>query len=350
MTKFKLLTAAISAIALILLLIWVQGGFHYKVPGGETQLPKEQVSNLKTAKAEEIETSGEVTVPGTILARDTAKIAARVGGYITELKVDAGSVVKKGDLLFKIEARELEEREAQAKAALESAQVDLDKTKQDYERYKVLFSEQAIAKKEFDDVSARYEMAQAAVNKAKSSLQEARTFLSYESVTAPFDGIVAEKNVNQGDLAVVGKDLLTIYNPDTLEMVAAAGEQYAPFLSIGSQVTVAVPSLNIKINTSIREIVPQRDEKTRTITVKAPMNETDGLTPGLYGTLTFKTMSAPVIVIPATAVKIVGQLETVKVVDHGEVKTRHVRTGRKLDNGNIEILSGLDPGDVVVIE
>ncbi len=263
MTKFKLLTAAISAIALILILVWVQGGFHYKVPGGETQLPKEEISNLKTVKAEEIETSGEITVPGTILARDTAKIAARVGGYVTELKVDAGSVVKKGDLLFKIEARELEEREAQAKAALESAQVDLDKTKQDFERYKVLFNEQAIAKKEFDDVSARYEMAQAAVNKAKSALEEARTFLSYESVTAPFNGIVSEKNVNQGDLAVVGKDLLTIYNPNTLEMVAAAGEQYAPFLSIGTQVTVAVPSLNIKINTSIREIVPQRDEKTR---------------------------------------------------------------------------------------
>ena len=263
MTKFKLLTAAISAIALILILVWVQGGFHYKVPGGETQLPKEEISNLKTVKAEEIETSGEITVPGTILARDTAKIAARVGGYVTELKVDAGSVVKKGDLLFKIEARELEEREAQAKAALESAQVDLDKTKQDFERYKVLFNEQAIAKKEFDDVSARYEMAQAAVNKAKSALEEARTFLSYESVTAPFNGIVSEKNVNPGDLAVVGKDLLTIYNPNTLEMVAAAGEQYAPFLSIGTQVTVAVPSLNIKINTSIREIVPQRDEKTR---------------------------------------------------------------------------------------
>ena len=140
----------------------------------------------------------------------------------------------------------MEERSAQAKAALESAKVDMEKTKQDFERYKVLFQEQAIAKKEYDDVSARYEMAQASVNKAKSALAEAQTFLSYELVTAPFDGIVSEKDVNQGDLAVVGKDLLTIYNPKSLEMVAAAGEQYAPFLSIGSPVIVTVPSLNIK--------------------------------------------------------------------------------------------------------
>lgn len=350
MTKFKLLTAAVAAIALILILIWMQGGFHHKVPGGETKLPQVQVKNIKTVKAEKVQTSGEVTVPGTVLARDTAKIAARVGGYVVELKVDAGSKVKKGDLLLKIEARELEEREAQAKASLESAQVDMEKTRQDFDRYKVLFEEQAIAKKEYDDVSARYEMAKAAVNKAKSALEEARTFLSYELVTAPFGGIVSEKNVNLGDLAAVGKELLTIYNPNTLEMVAAAGEQYAPFLSVGSPVNVAIPSLNIRENCSIREIVPQRDEKTRTITVKAPLSETKNMTPGLYGTLSFKTMSTPVIVIPSKAVKIVGQLETVRVLDRGKIKTRHVRTGRTLDDGNVEVLSGLEPGEEVVVE
>ncbi len=350
MTKFKLLIAAVSAIVLILILIWIQGGFHHKVPGGETKLPKEQIANTKTIKAEQVETSGEVTVSGTILARDTARIAARVGGYVAELKVDAGSTVKKGELLLKIEAKELEEREAQAIATLESAKVDLEKTRQDFERYKVLFQEQAIAKKEFDDISARYEMAQAATNRAKSALDEAKTFLSYELVTAPFDGVVSEKSVNQGDLAVVGKELLTIYDPNSLEMVAAAGEQYAPFLSIGSPVIVTVPSLNIKENCSIREIVPQRDEKTRTITVKAPLHETNVMTPGLYGTLTFKTMSSPVIIIPAMAVKIVGQLETVRVLYGGEIKTRHVRMGRALDDGKVEILSGLEPGDEVVVE
>ncbi|MGC8657741.1 MAG: efflux RND transporter periplasmic adaptor subunit [Desulfomonilaceae bacterium] len=350
MNKFKLLTAAVAAITLILILVWMQGGFHHKVPGGETKLPQPQVKKMKTVKVEKVQTSGEVTVPGTIQARNTAKIAARVGGYITELKVDAGSSVKKGDLLLKIQARELEEREAQAKASLESAQVDMEKTRQDFERYKILFQEQAIAKKEYDDVSARYEMAQAAVSKAKSALEEAKTFLSYELVTAPFDGIVSEKNVNLGDLATVGKELLTVYDPKTLEMVAAAGEQYAPFLSIGTSVNVAVPSLNIRENCSIREIVPQRDEKTRTITVKAPLSETKNMTPGLYGTLSFKTMSTASIVVPLAAVKTVGQLETVRVLDKGEIKTRHVRTGRTLDNGNVEILSGLEPGEEVVTE
>lgn len=350
MTKFKLLIAAICAIALIIILVWVQGGFHHRVPGGETKLAQEKITNLKTVKAELLETAGDVTVSGTMLAKDTARVAARVGGYVTELKVDAGSVVKKGDLLLKIEARELDEREAQAKANLESAKVDLETAKRDFERYKALFDEQAIAKKQFDDVSSRYEMAQATENKAKSALDEAKTFLSYGLVTAPFDGVVSEKDINQGDLAAVGRQLLAVYDPNSLEMVAAAGEQYATFLAVGTPVIVAVPSLNIKENSSIREIVPQRDEKTRTITVKAPIHESNALMPGLYGTMTFKTVSAPVIVAPVSSVKTVGQLETVRVLDNGAVKTRHVRIGRTLEDGKIEILSGLDPGDEIVIE
>ncbi|MFH0958422.1 MAG: biotin/lipoyl-binding protein, partial [Pseudomonadota bacterium] len=149
MTKLKLLVAAITAIAMILLLFWIQGGFSHKVPGGVTNLPKESIEQVTTIKVEPVETSGEVSVSGTVLARETARIAARVGGYVTELKVDAGSVVKKGDLLLKIEARELEEREAQARAGLESATIDLEKNRQDLERYKTIFECQAIAKKEF---------------------------------------------------------------------------------------------------------------------------------------------------------------------------------------------------------
>lgn len=350
MTKFKLLIAAVSAMALILLLVWIQGGFHQKVPGGVTKLPGAQIDQVKTVKVEQIQTSGEVSVSGSVMARDIARIAARVGGYVTELKVDAGSSVKKGDLLLKIEARELEDREAQAQAALESANADLERSSQDFERYKTLLEGQAIAKKEFDEVSARFEMAKAAVNKAKSALEEAKTFRSYELVTAPFDGIVAEKNINQGDLATVGRELLTVYDPATLQMVAAAGEQYAPYLSVGTPVTVAISSLQVKETASIREVVPQRDEKTRTITVKVPLRNVDGLTPGLFGVLTFKTVSSTVIAIPSNLVKSVGQIESVRVLDRGEIKSRHVRTGRILDDGRTEILSGLEPGDELVAE
>jgi multidrug efflux pump subunit AcrA (membrane-fusion protein) len=92
-----------------------------------------------------------------------------------------------------------------------------------------------------------------------------------------------------------------------------------------------------------------RDEKTRTITVKAPISEAPGLVPGLYGTLSFDTRTSEVIVVPSSSVSTVGQLESVRVLDNGQIKTRHVKTGRKLDD-KVEILSGLNAGEEVVVQ
>jgi membrane fusion protein, multidrug efflux system len=348
MTKRKILTATIAVVGLIIILIWSQGGFHSKVPGGRTTQEADKSAAPKTVKAEMIRSSGQVTVSGNVASRETARIAAKVQGYVVELNVDAGDKVKKGQVLLRIDNKELMEREAQAKAALESARADLVKARNDFERYKALFEKESVAKKDYDDALARYETSQAAELRAQAFLDEAATMLSYATVTAPFDGIIGERNVNLGDLTTPGKTLFSVYVPGTAELVAAAGEQYDRYLGIGAAVTAAVPSLGLKQASAIREVVPFRDEKTRTITVKAPLQEVPGLVPGLYGTLSFDTKAGEVIVVPSSVVSTVGQLESVRVLDNGHVKTRHVKTGRKLDD-KVEILSGLTAGEDVVV-
>jgi RND family efflux transporter MFP subunit len=349
MSSHKLIIAGVSAIGLVIVLVWMQGGFHKKVSGGLTA-PTVQKTELKTIKAQASASAGDITVSGSVVSKETARLSARISGNVIGLYVDAGSKVKKGEILLKIEAKELVEREAQVQAGLESAKSDLVKAGNDFDRYKSLFEKESIAKKEYDDSLARYEMAQASEQKAKAALDEAKTLLSYTTVTAPFDGIVSERNVNLGDLAVVGKQLFAIYAPDTLDLVAAVGEQYAPYLSVGSEVIVSIPSASLREKSQIREMVPQRDEKTRTITVKAHLEDAPGLGLGLYGTLTFNTSTTEIIVVPGNAVNVVGQLESVKVLDNGVLRIRHVKTGRKITEGKIEILSGLNAGEEVVIE
>jgi RND family efflux transporter MFP subunit len=350
MTRKKILTAACLLAGLIFVLVWTQGGFHSKVPGGNTIAAKESSKELKTFKAETSRSAGEVTVAGNVVSKETAQVASRVLGYVIELNVDAGDHVTKGQVLLRIDPKEMVEREAQARAALESVQADLVKARNDFERYKGLFEKDSISKKEYDDYSARYEVARAAEQRARAALDEAETQLSYAQVTAPFDGIVASREVNLGDLATPGRGLLSIYMPGTLELVAAVGEQYANYLRVGDTVTVAVPSLRIEQGAKIREVVPQRDVKTRTLTVKVPLSEHSGLRPGLYGTLSFCTAESEVVVIPADAVTVVGQLETVKVLEDGNVKVRQVKTGRKLADGKVEIISGVNAGEVVVLK
>ena len=349
MSSHKLIIAAVSAIGLVIVLIWMQGGFHKKTPGGLTA-PAAKDAQHKTTKAEVSAAAGDVTVSGSVVSKETARISARISGNVIELNFDAGGAVKKGEVLLKLEARELVERENQAQASLESAKADLAKAGNDFERYKALFEKESIAKKEYDEAQARYDIAQAGEQRARAALEEAGTLLSYTVVTAPFNGIVSERNINMGDLAVAGKQLFAVYAPDSLDLVAAVGEQYSSYLSVGSEVIITIPSVNLKEKSQIREVVPQRDEKTRTITVKAHLKDASGVGPGLYGTLTFNTSANQVIVVPTNAVTSVGQLESVKVLDNGVVKTRHIKTGRKLEGGRIEIVSGLNPGEDIIIE
>ncbi len=349
MNKKKILMAGAATAVLIISLVWMQGGFYHKVPGGRVTTVETATTPTNTIKAERITVHGEVTVSGTIVAKDIARVASRINGYVIEIKVDAGDHVNRGDVLLKIDTKDLAEKEAQAQASMESAKADLVNARNDFERFKVLYEKQSVAKKDYDNALAKYEMAQAAENRARAALEEAKTNLAYGTVTSPFSGVIAERAVNMGDLATPGRYLLSVYRPDSLELVAAAGEQYAPFLKEGTEVKVEVPSINVKETSKIREIVPQRDEKTRTITVKVPLSQRPALTPGLYGTMTFRTQASEVIVVPRSAVQMIGQLETLNILENGQVKVRQVKTGRSLADNKVEIISGISPGEEVVM-
>lgn len=349
MSSHKLIIPAFSAMGLVLLLVWMQGGFHSKVPVGTTA-PGPQKIELKKVKAEVRSLFGDATVSGSVVSNESAQISAKIAGNVAELNVEVGARVNKGDVLAKLESSELVEREAQARAALENAKSDLVKAGNDFERSKSLFEKESITKSEYDEALARNEMAQAAETKAQATLDEARTLLSYTFVTAPFDGIIAERNVNVGDLVVAGKQLFSVYAPASLDMVASVDEQYIPFIPVGAAVTVAIPSINVTEKSQIAEIIPQKDEKTGAVTVRVRLEDRPGLAPGLDGSMTFITEKTDLVVVPMAAVNVAGQLENIRVMDGGSVKTRHVKVGKKLDDGTVEILSGLNAGEEVVIE
>jgi len=234
--KKKLILAGVFLGGLILVLVYIQGGFHSKVPAGRTPVPAEKQAVPKTVKVETARSTSTVTASGTVTSRETARIASRTQGYVVEINAEAGDTVKKGQPLLRIDNKEMAEREAQAKAALESAVAELIKAEKDYERYKVLFEKESIARKEFDDATARYETAKAAERRAAAALDEARTMLSFGTVTAPFDGVVASREVNLGDLVNPGAPLFRVYMPGGVELVVPVGEQYAANLKEGTAV------------------------------------------------------------------------------------------------------------------
>ncbi len=348
MTKGKIISAVALVIGLVLVLVWVQGGFHSKVPGGGSQIKDSAPEGLETFKVEAVKTKGEVTVSGTVESIETARIAPRVQGEVVEITVEEGDEVEKGQLLVKIHSSEMKDRVAQAKAELESAKAGLTTARLDFQRYKSLYEKDSIAKKTFDDAKSAYEAAQAKVKSAQAAVEEAETMLSYTELKAPFKGIVGSREVNLGDMAAVSRTLMTVYMPDELELVASAGEQYAAYLEVSNPVKLEVPSLGLKQESKIKEVAAKGDEITRTITVKAPLKKAKGLRPGLYGSMTFPVQMSKAIRIPKNLVKRVGQLETVNVLRNGRIEVQSVKTGRS-SGDMVDVLSGLAPGDRVVV-
>jgi RND family efflux transporter MFP subunit len=346
----RILLVAGSLAAFITFLPPMAGGVHAETQGDWHGSLEQNKKPVKTATVELLKTRGEIIVSGTVVARQTAVISSRISGYVVDLKVSAGDHVKAGQELLRIDTTELADQETQAKASLASATADLENAKTNFDRYRPLFESQAISKQKYDDIRNRYEVALAAQQRAQAALDLAGTQISYGILKAPFDGIIADRTANVGDLAMPGQPLLTVYMPGTLELVAPVGEQFSRYVKEGTHVVVENSSIGLNQSTSIREVVPQTDTQTKTITVKAPLSDMPGLTPGIYGTLSFDTATSEVMAVPLKAIRKIGQLETVRVLRDSRFETRYVSTGRKLRGGKIEILSGLKSGERVVIE
>ena len=152
-----------------------------------------------------------------------------------------------------------------------------------------------------------------------------------------------------GDLALPGRPILVVQDLSDLRLEADVRESQITYLKIGTPVTVLFGEPGNKpVTTKIEETATEADPRTRTVRVKAPLGKDSGARPGNFGRLRFRTGNRQVVLVPREAVRRIGQLETVKVVEDGRIRVRHVRTGRS-HGDRLEVLSGLAAGERVVV-
>jgi len=273
-------------------------------------------------------------VVGTVRAQSRATIEAKLSGRIAELTVDAGQQVKRGDLLLRLEAREIEAKLVQARALLEQAESDR-------KRFANLLARQAVTQRQYDEVEAHYQVAQAAVT-------EAETMFGYTTVNAPFDAVVTRKLADVGDLATPGKPLLLLETTTAMQVEAHVSEALIGRIHLGDTIAVGAKSLARPISATVSEIAPAADPASRTFLIKLDLTHTDGLRSGQFVRVAVPvgTVTAPYV--PKAAVVRRGQLEMVFVVDDHTARMRLIKTGKRSDN-EVEILSGLEGGETVVV-
>jgi membrane fusion protein, multidrug efflux system len=313
---------------------------------------------------------------GSVRARTSAVLSAKVMGYVREVRVRAGDRVREGQTLVVLDVRDLEAglRQAQAarneargalpevESAIASAHANLDLAKVTFGRMKDLFEKRSVSNQEYDEASARYQVAKAAyemavsrrpqleakIAQADQAVQSAQITRGYGQIAAPFSGIITEKTADAGSLASPGVPLLAIEREGSYRLEAAVEESKLGAVKLGQAVSVALDAFEPALDGRVAEIAPAMDTAARSFTVKIDLPPAPQLRPGLFGRARFTFAARRVTAVPADAVEMRGQLASVLVAEAGRAKRRLVTLGERRGN-RVEALSGLSVGEKVIV-
>lgn len=156
--------------------------------------------------------SNTVTATGTIQAIKTVAVGTQVSGVIKKIYVDFNSIVKKGQILARIDETPLRAALDQSKSTVESAAADLQYKKTNYERYKALFEKQLIAKSDYDQAVLNYDQAKANLANANSNYDRNKINLEYATIYSPIDGVVLNRAVDEGQTVAASFNTPTLFS------------------------------------------------------------------------------------------------------------------------------------------
>ncbi len=303
------------------------------------QAPQATTTGLPTirvvASAVHFESVPEfVALAGTVRPAERAQIAAKLSGMIEELNVTLGQAVGVGQVLGRISAAEVTARLRQAQAQLAQAERDLAREQE-------LLAKNASPADLVKSLQDRVVLTRAIVS-------EAQTMQDYTVVRAPFAGVVAGKFVNSGDFATPGLPLLALEGNGGLQVEVAVPFNLVRLAEIGAVVSVELPDAGTSFSGKLAEVSGAVDPATRTVLVKINVAESSALRSGQFVRAQWPAGKLRALMLPASALTVLGQMERVFVVVDGKAQLRLVKTEYRRGD-RVQIQAGLEPGEIVVL-
>ena len=312
---------------------WLAGGCAKHEPAGAAA-PDRPPAMVRVAKVQLQDIPAVTEVTGTVRPVQRATIAAKIMGTITELPVTLGQPVQRGDVLLKITAAEISARVLQAQAQNNQAQRDLA-------RERSLLTQNASTPDMVKGLEDRVAMTGALV-------REAEVMFGYATITAPFDGVIAGKPVDVGSLAAPGMPLLEIEGADAFEIQAGIPDSMASHLQVGAELTVVVPAANASFHARLTELSSAADAQAHTVPARIEVPATVKVRSGQFARVQVPGAPTRALLVPATAVTTLGQMDRVFVAVDQRAVLRLVKPGARRGD-QVEILSGLAAGEMLVI-
>ena len=355
----KLRVKQVGAVVVILALILAVWGVASRIDR-RSELRKQTTQNavltVVTANPQLSAAGNELVLPGIVQAYIESPIYARTNGYVKIWYTDIGARVHKGQLLAEIETPEVDRELGQARADLDTAQANFALSKITNDRWQDLLKTQAVSKQDADNRAGDAAAKAAMVESARQNVQRLSDLESFKRVLAPFDGVVTARNTDVGYIINAGQspntELFRVADIRKLRIYAQVPEAYASATAIGLKAQLRFAERPDKYyDADTVRTSNALDPTARTLQVELQLDNREAqLFPGSYTEIHFKLPSSTdTLRLPANTILFRSDgLQVAVVQNQDTVKIKKVIQGRDFGK-TVEILSGLDPTDAVVV-
>jgi RND family efflux transporter MFP subunit len=313
-------------------------------------VPTVALAKLVRGAAEQI-----LILPGDIQPYNKAAIYARVNGYLKNWNKDIGALVKAGDVLALIDAPDLDQQLAQARATLASAKANYDIAATTANRYGILIEKQVTSQQLADQTAADAAAKEAVTDANEANVRQLEAMQSFKQIVAPFDGVVTARNTNVGALInagnAAGQELFEVSDLHRVRIYVQVPQAFIANLRPGLKATFEMPQYpGQKYDATLVTTSSAVNAASRSMLVELQADNSDGkLLGGAYCRVNFQIPGDPNVVrIPATALTPVNRGVQVAIVGEGnKVVFKSIQLGRDFGD-TVEVTAGLDPQDRVI--
>ena len=316
-----------------------------KPPATLEFLPTEVIRPILASMPDEIDFSGPLVAPGTVIVR------AKSAGTLLSLSVQEGSRVKAGQSLGQVDMEELRYRIAERSASVAAAQAQMQQAERQFKASQGLAEQNFIASTALDTARASLEAARGQLLAAQAQWDRAQVTLRQAALVAPISGVVSQRHALPGEKLAPEQQILSIVDLSQLELAGLVGTHEVSRLQAGMAVQVQVEGALTEVEARISRIAPAAEPGTRSIGVTLLLpNPKEEFRAGQYASAKVMLVdSTQRMTLPLSAVSNVSGQSQVWLIENGALLRRIISTGRRDQReGRIEVLRGLNESDQVL--
>ncbi len=239
----------------------------------------------------------EINLSGSVISDNQKMLTSRYMGYVKNMAVSEGDIVKKGQLIYEIDSKEVESAERQVDLAISQARLALQMNKNQYNnvlinlaRHERLYKKNMVSKYEFEQLQLAaknlkdmVEIAEQQANQALAKKDEVLNQYNYLTILAPNDGVIVEKRLNEGEMAIPGMPAVVLTDLSKLKVVAELSETQLKYINMGKVVEIEIPSIGFATTGKITAIVPNSNPMTHKFKIIMKMDDkSSSVYPGMY--------------------------------------------------------------------